>query len=101
MKELIKKVKNRKGDDIDDEEDSPMEQLDKFKSKLGDIAREAPHPTQVLMEHELADLNALFKKFNAQLERFENHYKFNFANASHKELDTFLTRILDLDIRLD
>jgi hypothetical protein len=42
---LIKKIKNRKGDDIEDEDESPIEKINKFKNQLGGIAKEAPHPT--------------------------------------------------------
>jgi hypothetical protein len=35
------------------------------------------------MEHELADLDALFRKFNGQLERLEGHAKHNLTNAKN------------------
>ncbi len=52
------------------------------------------------MEHELADLDALFRKFNGQLERLETHAKHNLMTAKNQDLETFLTRLTDLDIRL-
>ena len=52
------------------------------------------------MEHELADLDALFRKFNGQLERLETHAKHNLMTAKNQDLETFLTRLKDLDIRL-
>jgi hypothetical protein len=32
LKDLIKRVKNRKGDDIDDEDESPIDKINKFKT---------------------------------------------------------------------
>ena len=32
LKDLIKRVKNRKGDDIDDEDESPTDKINKFKT---------------------------------------------------------------------
>jgi len=52
------------------------------------------------MEHELADLDALFRKFNGQLERLETHAKHNLMTAKNQDLETFLSRLTDLDIRL-
>lgn len=52
------------------------------------------------MEHELADLDGLFRKFNGQLERLETHAKHNLMSAKNQDLEIFLTRLTDLDIRL-
>ena len=52
------------------------------------------------MEHELQDLDGLFRKFNGQLERLETHAKHNLMTAKNQDLETFLIRLKDLDIRL-
>lgn len=52
------------------------------------------------MDHELADLDALFRKFNGQLERLETHAKHNLMTAKNQDLETFLVRLTDLDTRL-
>jgi hypothetical protein len=52
------------------------------------------------MDHELADIDALFRKYHAQLERLESHAKYSLTNAKLQELDNFLSRLTDLDTRM-
>jgi hypothetical protein len=53
------------------------------------------------MEQEVRDLDALFRKFNGQLERLEQHAKHSLNNAKNNDLEAFLSRLKDLETKMN
>ena len=95
---LIQRLEDNIQDDLASEEDSPMKNLGKFRSQFNDIQNsKAAGQIKVLKEHDLSDVATLFKKLQAQFERFQSHYGINISKkTSLKDVESFKTKVEDL-----